>query len=77
MKTFYALGCVLGIVVPFWQLVPALVLVGFILSEGRRLKIPYVWLPVVGTYTVGVSLGFPLFLLPREVRLEKHMEKQR
>jgi len=22
MKTFYALGCVLGIAVPFWQLVP-------------------------------------------------------
>ncbi len=30
MKTFYAVGCVLGIVVPFWQFIPALVSVGFI-----------------------------------------------
>lgn len=58
-------------------LVSALVLVGFMIAEGRRLRLRYVWLPVVGTCTVGVSLGLPLFLLLREIRLEQHMEKRR
>jgi len=58
-------------------LVSALVLLGFMISEGRRLQLRHVWLPVVGTCTVGVSLGLPLFLLLREIRLEQHMEKRR
>ena len=58
-------------------LVSALVLLGFMIAEGRRLQLRHVWLPVVGTCTVGVSLGLPLFLLLREIRLEQHMEKQR
>ena len=104
MKTFYAILCVLGIALPFWQFIPwlmdngldipllvkeaaqlrigafawldvivsAIVLVGFIIAEGRWLNMKYVWLPVVGTCTVGVSLGLPLFLLLREMQLEKH-----
>ena len=51
-------------------LVSALVLVGFMIAEGRRLQLSYVWLPVVGTYTVGV-------LLLREIRLEQNLEKRR
>ena len=51
-------------------LVSALVLVGFMIAEGRRLQLSYVWLLVVGTYTVGV-------LLLREIRLEQHLEKRR
>ncbi len=35
----------------------------------------FAWLPVVGTCTVGVSLGLSLFLLLREIRLEQDMEK--
>ena len=58
-------------------LVSALVLLGFMIAEGRRLQLRYVWLPVVGTCTVGVSLGLPLFLLLREIRLEQHLEKRR
>jgi hypothetical protein len=31
-----------------------------------------IWLPVLGTLTVGVSLGLPLFLLMREMHRESH-----
>ncbi|GAA0358296.1 DUF2834 domain-containing protein [Bacillus horti] len=51
--------------------VAAVVLIGFILYEGIREKMKYLWLPIIGTLTVGVSLGLPLFLLLREIHLEK------
>jgi len=41
----------------------------FIGAEGRRLAIPR-WLPVLATVTVGVSLGFPLFLYMRQLKLD-------
>jgi len=98
MKIFYALMCVLGVILPFSQFFPwlyenglsvstlfqqatenkistfawldvivsAVVLIGFILAEGNRLSIKKLWIPIVGTLTVGVSLGLPLFLLQRE-----------
>ena len=50
--------------------VSACVLVGFILAEGSRQGMKRLWLPVLGTCTVGVSLGLPLFLLMREVHIE-------
>lgn len=51
-------------------LVSAIVLVSFVRSEGARLKIRCLWLPILGVLTVGVSLGFPLFLYLRECALE-------
>lgn len=51
-------------------LVSAVVLIFFVRREGRRLGVRHLWLPVVGTLTVGVSLGFPLFLYLREDALE-------
>lgn len=50
-------------------LVSAIVLLGFIVYEGRRLTMKTVWLPILGTVAVGVSLGLPLFLLMREQQL--------
>lgn len=50
-------------------LVSAVVLIFFIRREGRRLGVRHVWLPIVGTLTVGVSLGLPLFLYLREAAL--------
>lgn len=50
--------------------VSALVLFLFVALEGGRLRLRRLWLPVVGTMTVGVSLGLPLFLYLRERRLE-------
>ena len=51
--------------------VSALVLFGFIFAEGRKLQMDKLWIPVLGTCTVGVSLGLPLFLLLRESHLNK------
>lgn len=102
MKIFYALMCVLGVILPFSQFLPwlyenglnlstlfqeavenrisafawldvmvsAVALIGFILAEGIRLSIKKLWIPIVGTLTVGVSLGLPLFLLQREISLK-------
>ena len=51
-------------------LVSAVVLIGFIRSEGARLKMRGRWLPIVSVLLVGVSLGLPLFLYLRERALE-------
>ena len=52
-------------------LVSAVVLIAFIRHEGRRASVPGLWLPIVGTCAVGVSLGLPLFLLMRERELRR------
>jgi hypothetical protein len=52
-------------------LVSAVVLIFFLRREGKRLGVRYLWLPIVGTLTVGVSLGLPLFLYLRENALER------
>jgi hypothetical protein len=51
-------------------IVSALVLFVFIGVERRRLAIQNLWVPVVATCAVGVSLGFPLFLYLRQLKLE-------
>ena len=43
-------------------IVSAIVLIWFIQSEGKRLRVRLLWLPTVGTLLVGVSFGFPFFL---------------
>ena len=50
-------------------LVSAVVLIAFIMLEGRRIGMQMLWVPIAATLTVGVSLGLPLFLLLREGRL--------
>jgi len=52
-------------------IVSAIVLLWFIQSEGRRLRVGLLWLPTVGTLVVGVSFGLPLFLFLREVTLDR------
>src|ERR1043166_7834552 len=52
-------------------MVSAVVLILFIQSEGKRLAMRLLWLPILGTLIVGVSFGFPLFLYLRQVRLEQ------
>lgn len=51
-------------------LVSAVVLIFFLRREGKRLGMRHLWLQIVGTLAVGVSLGFPLFLYLREGALE-------
>jgi hypothetical protein len=57
-------------------IVSALVLFVFVGVEGRRLTIQRLWLPVIAACTVGVSLGFPLFLYLRQLRLEAQREAE-
>jgi hypothetical protein len=54
----------------FDVIVSALVLLVFIAVERRRLAIRTWWIAVLGILVVGVSLGFPLFLYLRQVKLE-------
>lgn len=43
----------------------------FALFEGIKQHIKYLWAPIIATFLVGASLGFPLFLYLREINLEK------
>ena len=52
-------------------IVSAIVLIWFIQSEGKRLRVRLFWLPMVGTLVVGVSFGFPLFLFLRQSMLDR------
>ena len=52
-------------------LVSAVTLIGFVRSEGSRLKMRGLWMPIVSVLLVGVSLGLPLFLYLRERELER------
>jgi hypothetical protein len=52
-------------------LVSAAVLWIFVVVEGSRLGMGRLWLPIVATCVVGVSLGLPLFLYLRQVHLDQ------
>jgi hypothetical protein len=52
-------------------LVSAIVLIRFVRVENSRLKVRRWWLAVIAVFTVGVSLGLPLFLYLRELKLEQ------
>jgi Terpene cyclase DEP1 len=51
-------------------IVSSLVLWAFIYQETRKRKIKLWWLSIIANLLVGVSLGFPLFLLLREFSKE-------
>ena len=53
-------------------IVSAIVLIIFIVYEGRKQSMQRLWIPIVGTLCVGVSFGLPLFLFLREVHVEQH-----
>lgn len=61
VSTFFAVDVV----------VSAAALWTFVFVEGRRLKMTRLWIYVVSTLLVGVSLGLPLFLLMRQIRLDR------
>ncbi len=52
-------------------IVSAIVVVVFTRAESARLGIRRRWLPVLTVITVGVSLGLPMFLYMRELKLEQ------
>jgi len=47
----------------------------FVATERRRLGLTHAWAPIVASLAVGVSLGLPLLLYLREVRLERPVER--
>jgi hypothetical protein len=51
-------------------IVSAIVLFVFVFAEGRRDRVPHLWLPIIATLLVGVSLGLPLFLYLRPRQLD-------
>jgi len=52
-------------------IVSAIVLILFVRVEGTRLAMRLLWLPILATFFVGVSLGFPLFLYLRQRELDR------
>lgn len=52
-------------------LISAVVLIGFMRNEGRRLKMDRLWFPILSVLLAGVSFGLPLFLYIRERELER------
>jgi len=52
-------------------IVSAIVLILFIQTEGARLGMRLLWLPTLAVLLVGVSLGLPLFLYLRQLRLDR------
>jgi Protein of unknown function DUF2834 len=51
--------------------VSSVVLWIFIFAEGGRLGMRRLWVPVIGSLLVGVSLGLPLFLYMRQLHLDR------
>ena len=41
-----------------------------VFSEGRRVGVRHLWLPIVASLVVGVSFGLPLFLYMRQLHLD-------
>jgi hypothetical protein len=53
-------------------IISAIVLIIFIVYEGRKQSIQRLWIPIAGTLCVGVSFGLPLFLYLREIHFEQN-----
>ena len=51
-------------------IVSTLVLWVFVFSEGKRIGMRQLWMPVLASLIVGVSLGLPLFLYMRQRHLD-------
>ena len=51
-------------------LVSVVLVVVFIVAEGRRIGMPRLWLPILGVLLAGLALGLGLFLLLREMHVD-------
>src|SRR5205809_2644061 len=60
ISAFFAMDVIISAIVVIW----------FIQSEGKDLRVKFLWLPTIGTLVVGVSFGFPLFLFLRQLMLD-------
>jgi len=58
-------------------LVSAVALLGFIIVDGKRNKVKYWYLAALGTVSVGVSCGLPMYLYFKEKqRIEPSLKKE-
>lgn len=55
----------------FDVIISAVVVLLFVVVEGRRLGVRHLWAPFIAMFRVGVSLALPLFLFLRQFRLEE------
>jgi hypothetical protein len=55
-------------------IVSSVVLWAFVATEGRRRRMKHLWVYLLCSLTVGVSLGLPLFLYMRERQLARQQE---
>ena len=51
-------------------IVSAIVLFVFMYSERKEMEISSLWLPILATLCIGVSVGFPLYLYMRQSHIE-------
>lgn len=56
-------------------IVSAGVLTLFVFVEGRRLEMQKLWIPILGTFLVGVSFGLPLFLYMRHSYIQEYNKR--
>ena len=52
-------------------IITAMVVTVLVVVEGARSGLRRLWLPVLGTFLIGVSFGLPLFLYMRERQRER------
>ena len=52
-------------------IVSAIVVSLFVVIEGKRAGVRLLWIPIAGTFVVGVSFGLPLFLYMRQAKIDR------
>jgi len=52
-------------------IVSSIVVISFVAHESKRSGVRNLWLPIAGTFLVGVSCGLPLFLYLKEKNLNR------
>lgn len=70
LKTQAMVNPVSGFLAVAW-LIAGLVTICFIWTEGRKIKMKGLWLPLIATAASGVSCGLPLFLYLRDLNLSR------
>lgn len=52
----------------------ALVALVFMIAEGRRLRMRFLWVYVALTFLVAISVALPAFLIARQIRMAEQRE---
>jgi hypothetical protein len=50
--------------------IAALVFLVFVVVEGNRVKMKFLWIYILSTLCIGLSFALPLFLFAREIHRE-------